>query len=412
MNKLEKKLNATKYQRQYLRSETGTENLAKLRLAFDVMTCPETYISSNSDITPYLNVEEENKTCKRLTKNQVLAKVKSQVVGKEKEVEQITNHIFLRRQRWEQLNAGVSFNDLPGLRSILITGESGSGKSYITNEICKASGFKYIYVPMNSITGAGWRGGNLGDYLLQVSEYQKSNPDGFSVLFFDEIDKHAVNQETSSVEKSFDPTIELLSLFDCPQGVYTCNSVKESAMFEIDTNRCAFICAGAFSGIEKNVAKRLGDEFVIKKVAELAAIFKTKEKVKRKSIEELRAILTIEDLVSYGMSCEFMSRCCSIINLPQITDEEYKMYILTGKHSVIKKFKALSNCTFDISFNDLALNILIEKCLESSGGLRVAESILEPILGNLLNLPETNLMNCSFEISYDLINDAFTCTSM
>jgi ATP-dependent Clp protease ATP-binding subunit ClpX len=151
----------------------------------------------------------------------------------------------------------------------------------------------------------------------------------------------------------------------------------------VDTSNILFCFGGAFNGLEKIVAKKLGLTegtigFRNTKTNEYDAQVKNYEIYNKASHEVLA-----ESLIEFGMSTEFVGRIQSIVPLIPL-DREQMLYCLTQlEDSPVKKHQLLfaeSNVILD--FEEDFLEEVINKAIKTGTGTRALNSIVKMSLSS------------------------------
>jgi len=129
---------------------------------------------------------------------------------------------------------------------LLITGQSGAGKSHTARTIAEVAGVPFYLQDATGLTETGYRGLNVPD--LVSAMYRNAGSDLMaleaSVLFLDEIDKTRIGEGTDGVsfDKRWGMQAGLLSLLDGKTPI-----VADEGSLSVQTSGILMICAGAFS---------------------------------------------------------------------------------------------------------------------------------------------------------------------
>ncbi|HEY8430208.1 MAG TPA: AAA family ATPase, partial [Sandaracinaceae bacterium] len=141
----------------------------------------------------------------------------------------------------------------------------------------------------------------------------------------------------------------------------------------IDTTNILFICGGAFAGLEKIIAKRIG-----KNQVGFGADIKSK-----RSLEgaELLSQVMPEDLLAYGLIPEFIGRLPVVCAVHQLTREDLVKILLEPKNALVKQYQRFfSYDQIELVFTEDALWSISDKALERETGARGLRSIIEQAL--------------------------------
>ena len=295
----------------------------------------------------------------------------SQEKGWDKDTEQRAYALALQDEFREEINKTVIGQDVPkGIAAMLIyqiharafgntyvedaksnvlfIGPPGSGKTLLAQEIARLSDVPYMEFGLADVSSTGYVGASLSDaydaYAKKVIGYQRAkekeikdkiNDHGlfnknkekrFGIMFLDEVDKLATYNDFDG-KKGFGTKVqnELLTHLqgtNVPIQISQNVSHRRQTDAEINTKDMTFICAGAFSGLEGIIAKRLG-------VA------------KNTPLKELYDKLMPRDLIDYGMQPQFLGRFDQIVTFDELKREELIDILRTRKSPIDIKRKML-----------------------------------------------------------------------
>ena len=143
----------------------------------------------------------------------------------------------------------------------------------------------------------------------------------------------------------------------------------------INTSNILFIAGGAFQGIEKLIAKRLGYN------NQKTRINLLEEPKKSLSYNQLINEISAEDLKNFGIIQEFAGRFPIICPLQQLTEKEMVKILTEPKNSIIKQYqKLLAEDEVQLEFQEDALAMIAKKAIENKTGARGLRAQLEELL--------------------------------
>ena len=142
---------------------------------------------------------------------------------------------------------------------------------------------------------------------------------------------------------------------------------------QVDTKNILFICAGAFSGLEKIVSNRgVGSSIGF------GADVRDKDDTTRKDIFK---DVEPDDLIKFGLIPEIVGRLPIIAPLDGLTTEDLKQILIEPKNSITKQYQKLFNLDrVELIFEDEALNEISKKAISRKTGARGLRAIVENIL--------------------------------
>lgn len=274
-------------------------------------------------------------------------------------------------------------------QNILFLGPSGSGKTLIVNTISKYLDVPFVSGDATSFSPTGFQGSDadsvITDLLLKANGEPGLAEKG--VVFIDEIDKLASNMSAATRLESFHYSTQstLLKLIEGKKVKVSSTALGEQGTppVVVDTSNILFCFGGAFNGLEKIVAKKLGLTegtigFRNTKTNDYDAQVKNYEIYNKASHEVLA-----ESLIEFGMSTEFVGRIQSIVPLIPL-DREQMLYCLTElEDSPVKKHQLLfaeSNVILD--FEEDFLEEVINKAIKTGTGTRALNSIVKMSLSS------------------------------
>jgi ATP-dependent Clp protease ATP-binding subunit ClpX len=149
----------------------------------------------------------------------------------------------------------------------------------------------------------------------------------------------------------------------------------------IDTTNILFICGGAFAGLDKIIARRIG-----KNAVGFGADVHSKHS---RQGSELLAQVMPEDLLAFGLIPEFIGRLPVISAVHQLQREDLVKILVEPKNALVKQYQRFFNYdNIDLVFTDDSLSEIAEKALQRETGARGLRSIIEnALLDVMFELP-------------------------
>ena len=263
--------------------------------------------------------------------------------------------------------------------NIIMVGETGTGKTLLARTIAKMLNVPFSIADATVLTEAGYVGEDVESILsrlLQVADYDVKAAER-GIIFIDEIDKIARKNDNASITRDVSgegvqqAMLKLLegSVVNVPpQGG---RKHPEQKMIAVDTANILFISGGAFDGIDRKIGSRLNTQAIgYKKKAD--------DSVDKKNLLQYVAP---QDLKSFGLIPELIGRMPILTFLKSLDKKTLRAILTEPKNAIIKQYKKLFEMDeIILSFEDRALDLIVDKAIEYKLGARGLRSICEAIM--------------------------------
>jgi ATP-dependent Clp protease ATP-binding subunit ClpX len=295
--------------------------------------------------------------------------------------------------------------------NIIMVGETGTGKTLLAKTIARMLNVPFAIVDATVFTEAGYVGEDVESMLsrlLQACNYDVAAAEK-GIVFIDEIDKVARKSDNPSITRDVSGEgvqqglLKLLEGSDVlvpPQGG---RKHPEQKLVKVNTQNILFICGGAFSGVDKIIARRVNTN---------AIGFNVNKGLQQFQEDNLLQYISAPDLKTFGLIPELLGRLPVVTYLNPLDAETLKNILTEPKNSLIKQFKKLFEIEgIILSFEPEVLDFMVEKALEYKLGARGLRSICESILVDAMyELPSKK--EKSFEVTLDYAMRKFNTSKL
>ncbi len=268
--------------------------------------------------------------------------------------------------------------------NILLLGPTGTGKTLIARSLAKFLKVPFTLADATVLTEAGYVGEDVENILVrlfQASDFNARKTER-GIIYIDELDKISRKDGNPSITRDVSGEGVQQGLLKILEGTIANIPPKggrkhpEQAFVQIDTSDILFICGGAFDGLEKTIARRLGNKVVG---------FEVDKKLISEASEDIFDHVTPPDLIEYGLIPELVGRIPVTASLRPL-DEKAMLNILTEpKNALVKQYTKLMEMEgVKLRFQPAALKAAVKKACERKTGARALRSIFERAMLNVM----------------------------
>lgn len=303
-----------------------------------------------------------------LNSKEIMKELKKYVVGQDEYVRQLSIFGYKHQLNQKLIEEGKK----PVNNNLLVAGPTGTGKTFGAKKLAEIIDIPFVEFDCSNIVQTGYKGTTTVEHILKDAKEQLGRGVFHSIIYLDEFDK------------VYDPALDhrgdgpaqqqnFLKILE-PNKITVSRYREDSSGFVIDTSGISYIATGSFDYVRKNMRNtqqnRMG--------------FATAD-------QKGEGSLTKADIIDAGYLPELIGRFGTLVNINDLTEEDYYNILLKSKDSSYTQYKDFFEATgVKLNVSKKVFEYLAKKAREINTGARG--------LTEALNKP---LDDCVFEISCD-----------